>query len=156
MKIIKKITIGKSVEDVWEVLGNQFGEISKWSSLIRESKVYGDSKLAGINYSQRETNTTNGITKQEMTSFNPEQYSLSYKSISGTPPIIKEVRAHWSLSKKDANNTNLVLDFTADMKGLGFIIAPIAKIKLGKIGDELLDELKYYIENGSPHPRKTP
>ena len=93
MNIIKKITINKPVEEVWEVLGNQFGQISNWASLIRESKVYGDSKLNGINYSIRETNTLKGITKQELTSFEPEKYSLSYKSISGTPPMIKEVRA---------------------------------------------------------------
>ena len=46
------------------------------------------------------------------------------------------------------------MDFTADMKGLGFILAPIVKMKLGKIGDELLEELKYYLENGKQHPRK--
>lgn len=154
MKIIKKIAINKSIDEVWEVLGNQFGQISNWAALIKESKVYGEGQLNGLNYSKRETNTLNGITKQEMTSFNPANYSLSYKSISGTPPIIKEVRAVWRLTKKDSNTTDLVLDFTADMKGLGFILVPIVKIKLSKVGGELLDELKYYLENGKPHPRK--
>ena len=154
MNIIKKTTINKPVEEVWEVLGNQFGQISNWASLIKESKVYGDSKLSGVNYSIRETNTLKGITKQEITSFEPVKHSLSYKSISGTPPIIKEVRAHWSLKKNESNNTMLVMDFTADMKGLGFILVPIVKKKLSKIGDELLEELKYYLENEKPHPRK--
>ena len=155
MNIIKKITIDMPVEEVWEVLGNQFGQISNWASIIKESKVYGDSKLNGVNYSIRETNTLKGITKQELTSFEPEKHSLSYKSISGTPPIIKEVRAKWTLTMAGSNTTELVMDFTADMKGLGFILAPIVKKKLGKIGDELLEELKYYLENGKPHPRKT-
>ena len=154
MDIIKKITIDKPVEEVWEVLGNQFGEVSNWASIISESKVYGESKLNGVNYSIRETNTAKGITKQEITSFDPERHSLSYKSIAGTPPIIKEVRAHWRLANKDANTTNLVMDFTADMKGLGFILVPLVKKKLGKIGDNLLEELKYYVENGKQHPRK--
>ena len=26
--------------------------------------------------------------------------------------------------------------------------------KLGKVGDELLDDFKYYLEHGKPHPRK--
>ena len=127
MNIIKKTTINKPVEEVWEVLGNQFEQISNWASVIKESKVYGDSKLNGVNYSIRETNTLNGITKQELTSFDPEKYSLSYKSISGTPPIIEEVRAHWNLAKTNSNTTELVMDFTADMKGLGFILVPIVK-----------------------------
>ena len=45
MNIIKKTTINKPVEEVWEVLGNQFGEISNWASIIKESKVYGESKM---------------------------------------------------------------------------------------------------------------
>ena len=47
-------------EDGLKLERNQFGEISKWASIIRESKVYGDSKLEGLNYSRRETNTMPG------------------------------------------------------------------------------------------------
>ena len=155
MNIKKKITINKSIEDVWEVLGNQFGEISIWSSLISESKVYGDSKLAGLNFSKRETNTSQGITVQEMTSFNPEQYTLSYKALSGTPSFIKSTNAKWFLSKLNEGSTQLNINIDIQTKGiLGFILSPIVKIKLGKLGDDLVDDLKYFLENGNPHPRK--
>lgn len=156
MIIKKELAISKSIEEVWEVLGNQFGEISVWSSLIKESKVYGDSKLEGLNYSIRETNTTQGITKQEMTSFNKEQYSLSYKALSGTPFFIKSVNAKWSLSKLNDDNTQINMNVDVQTKGImAAILNPVAKMKLGKLGDELMDDLKYYLENGSPHPRKT-
>ena len=154
MRIIKELSVAKPIEEVWEVLGNQFGKIDNWASIISHSEVSGSSKIPGVDYSIRSTKTTSGDTQQELTGFNPDQHTISYKSISGTPPIIKQVHAHWSLTKKDANNTHLVLDFVAEMKGLGFILAPVAKIKLGKVGDVLLDDLKYYVENGQPHPRK--
>ena len=154
MRIIKELSIAKPIEEVWEILGNQFGEIDNWASIIIHSEVSGPAKLAGVNYSIRSTKTTQGDTQQELTGFDPEKHMISYKSISGTPPIIKQVSAHWVLEKRGENNTHLVLDFTAKMKGLGFIITPIAKIKLGKVGDILLDDFKYYVENGKPHPRK--
>ena len=154
MKIIKEITINKSVNEVWEVLGNQFDKIDKWASIISHSEVSGDSKFPGVDYSIRSTKTTQGDTQQELTSFNAEQHTLSYKSISGTPPIIKEVNAHWSLADGGKNNTNLVLDFSAEMKGLGHILVPIVKKKLGNLGDLILDDFKFYVENGKPHPRK--
>ncbi len=155
MILNRKTTINKSIMDVWEVLGNQFGEISNWSSLISESKVYGDSKLGGLTYSKRETNTTRGITVQEMTSFNPEQYSLSYKALSGTPFFIKSTNAEWVLSKLNEGSTQLNMSVDIQTKGiLGFILSPIVKIKLGKLGDELVDDFKYFLENGNPHPRK--
>ena len=153
--ISREVTINKSIEDVWEVLGNQFGAISNWASVISESKVYGASKLKGLTYSQRETNTTQGITVQEMTSFNPEQYSLSYKTVSGTPFFIKNMNAKWGLSKKNDGSTQLNMNIDIETKGiLGFILTPIVKVKLGKLGDELVDDLKYFMENGNPHPRK--
>lgn len=154
MRIIRELSIAKPVDEVWEVLGNQFGKIDNWASIISHSEVSGVSKLPGVDYSIRSTKTTQGDTQQELTGFNPEQHTISYKSISGTPAIIKQVSALWSLKADGEKSTHLLLDFNAEMKGLGFILAPIAKIKLGKVGDVLLDDFKYYVENGKPHPRK--
>ncbi len=154
MRIVKELSIAKPIEAVWEVLANQFGKIDNWASIVSHSEVSGPAKLPGVDYSIRSTITSQGKGQQELTGFDPANHSISYRSLSGTPAIIKQVSAHWSLKEKGANETHLALDFNAEMKGLGFIIAPLAKIKLGKVGDVLLDDLKYYVENGKPHPRK--
>lgn len=154
MKIQKELSIAKPIDEVWEVLGNQFGEIDKWASIISKSEVSGPAKIDGVDYSIRTTMTPNGETKQELTGFNAINHMISYKSISGTPAIIKEVKAKWTLKSSSDNSTHLTLDFNAEMKGIGHLIAPIAKIKLGKVGDELLEDFKFYVENGKPHPRK--
>ena len=154
MKIIKELSIANPVEEVWEVLGNQFGKIDNWASIVSHSEVSGPAKLPGVDYSIRSTKTPQGDGQQELTGFNPENHTIAYHSISGTPAIIKQVKAHWSLKENGANSTHLVLDFSAEMKGLGFLLAPVARIKLGKVGDVLLDDFKYYVENGKPHPRK--
>ena len=154
MRIVKELTIQKPVEEVWEVLGNQFGGIDKWASLVSHSEVSGPSKMAGVNYSVRSTQTPAGLGQQELTSFNPTKHSLAYKSLSGTPAIIKQVNAEWTLKEEGSNQTRLTLDFRAQMKGIGHVIVPIAKMKLGKVGDELLDDFKYYVENGKPSARK--
>ena len=154
MKIIKELSIQKPVEEVWEVLGNQFGAIDKWASVISESSVSGQPKFQGVNYSVRNTTAVTGKGQQELTGFDPQNHVISYKSLSGTPPIVKQIHAEWSLKEKGSNKTELVLDFQAQMKGIGHLLSPIAKKKLSKIGDELLDDFKYYVENGKPSPRK--
>ena len=155
MKIIKELSIEKSIEDVWEILGNQFGEIDKWASLIHKSEVSGKPSLPGVTYSIRSTETSQGPTKQELLEFDPNIYSLKYKAIAGTPFFIKDVSAKWSLSKTNTDSTQLILDFYFETAGfIGMILTPIAKLKLSKLGDELLDDFKYYVENGQPHPRK--
>jgi ribosome-associated toxin RatA of RatAB toxin-antitoxin module len=114
----------------------------------------GESKFPGISNSIRSTETTSGPTKQELTAFNPKEYSIAYKAIAGTPGFFKSVNAEWSLSKKDDNTTGLKLDFEVQFKGVGFLLSPIVKMKLGKVGDVLLDDFQFYVENGKPHPRK--
>jgi hypothetical protein len=155
MKIILEQVIAKPIADVWEVLGNQFGQIDKWSSLISHSEVSGEAKIPGASFSIRSTKTTQGPTQQKLTSFNPEKHTLSYKAISGTPFFIKSVNATWSLKKKDDNTTDLTLDFEYETQGImGLILRPIVKKKFSKLGAEIIDDFKHYVENGTPHPRK--
>ena len=154
MKIIKQLTINKPIEDVWDVLGNQFGEIDKWASLIHQSEMSGESTIPGMLHSIRSTETTGGPTKQELTVFNADEYTIAYKAIAGTPGFFKSVNAEWSLVEKDDNITGLTLDFEVQFKGLGILLSPVVKMKLGKVGDELLDDFKFYVENGKPHARK--
>jgi len=154
MKIIKKLTINKPIEQVWDVLGNQFGEIDKWASLISHSAMSGESNMSGISHSIRSTETTSGPTKQELTVFNPDKHTIAYKAIAGTPVFFKSVNAEWSLVKKGDSITGLTLDFEVKFKGLGILLTPVVKRKLGKVGDEILDDFKFYVENGTPHPRK--
>jgi hypothetical protein len=154
MKIIKELSINKPIADVWEVLGNQFGAIDQWASLISKSEVSGEPKFPGVSFTFRSTETEKGPTKQELTSWNPEQHALSYKAIAGTPGFFKSVTASWSLTLMDQSTTKLTLDFEVKFKGIAAILTPLVKMKLGKIGDTLLDDFKYYVENGKPHPRK--
>lgn len=154
MKIIKQLVIGKPIEEVWDVLGNQFGEIDRWASLIHKSEMSGEPTIPGLSHSIRSTETTGGPTKQQLTAFNPNKHTIAYKAIAGTPVFFKSVNAEWSLVKKDDNITGLTLDFEVQFKGLGFLLMPLVKIKLGKVGDELLDDFKFYVETGKPHNRK--
>jgi hypothetical protein len=67
---------------------------------------------------------------------------------------MKGVTAKWFLSKLNDNSIQLTRIAAIETKGImGIILAPVVKIKFGKLGDELMDDLKYCLGNGSPHPR---
>ena len=152
MKIIKELTVNSSVDAVWEVLGNQFGDVAKWASIISQSELSATPIVAGTT---RSTNTTNGPTKQRVTSFDPANHRLAYEAISGAPFFIKSIDAMWSLSAITEQSTKLVLDFSFETKGIaGVFLGPVAKIKLGKVGDALLDDFKVYVETGVVSDRK--
>ena len=155
MEIKREITIKSGVDNAWDVLGNQFGEMDKWATFVQKSEVSGYSELPGLSYSIRSLETANGPTKQRIISFNPENHSLSYEGIQGVPFFLNNPIAIWALTQVDDSNVKLELSFSAETKGIvGAILGPIVKMKFGKIGDELLDDFKQYVETGKPSSRK--
>jgi hypothetical protein len=134
---------------------NQFAEVHLWSTNFKDSKSGGNSKFAGLDYSERVTVTDRGETIQELDVFDSTTHALSYHITKGAPSIAKHASAVWSLNSDEANKTTVVLVFNLETKGvLGFLMTPLIKKGIGKSATEIAEELKYYVENGKPHPRK--
>jgi len=151
----EEVMIEKNIDEVWEVLGNQFTEVHVWSSNFKSSKAGGKPKLPGLDYLHRETMTEKGENFQELDKFDPVNYSLSYHISRGVPAIAKNGLGEWSLTKTKENQTRMNVHFILETKGLlGFIMSPIVSKKVGSASAEIAEELKYYMENGKPHPRK--
>ena len=150
-----EVEINRNIEDVWQVLGNEFGEIATWVSLAKSSEIGGSSKLAEVDYGYRLLKTDKGTAKHVLTSFDSSNHSLSYDVPEGTPAFVKTATASWSLTDLGENKTRMNVHFAIQLGGLlGFLLAPVAKKKLGTLSDNILEEFKYYMENGKPHPRK--
>ena len=151
----EEVVIQKNINDVWEVLGNQFTEPHLWAANFKTSKPGGSPKLAGLTYLHRATTTESGDNWQELDTFDPTTHSLSYHISKGVPPIAKSGIGSWKLTKVSASETRLNVDFTLVTKGLpGFIMSPIISKKVAKASAEIVEEFKYYVEKGKPHPRK--
>ena len=154
--IKRELTINKSIDNVWLVMGKQFGEVHLWSSNFKDSKPSGEKLYDGINYSQRITTTERGETIQVLDSFDSANYKLMYHISKGLPSIAKSAVGIWSLKSMQNQQTIVVLEFEMESKNiLGYLLAPMIKLKLGKSAEEIAEELKHYMENGTPHPRNT-
>ncbi|PCJ64873.1 MAG: hypothetical protein COA58_11405 [Bacteroidetes bacterium] len=147
--------IDKKIEDVWEIMGNQFAKVHVWCSNFKTSKPGGPSKFSGLNYSHRDTTTNRGQTIQELDKFDPDKYILSYHISKGIPPIAKTAIGNWSLKSLGENKTTVIIEFEVDPKNfIVSLLTPIIKKKLSTAAREIAEELKYYLENDKPHPRK--
>ncbi len=160
MKISKKVIIKKSAEDVWEVLGEDFVNISKWVSSVNHSvelkgKPTTEAPACGrvcdlgsgpkspridekiISFSRQQMNFTLEVTPQAETKM----------------PIVKSIS---KFSVKKLNNSGCEVSCTANvtLKPFAILLLPLLKMGFGKNFGELLEELQYYVENGTVHPRK--
>ena len=149
MKIKVELAINKSIQEVWEVMGNQYGYANIWSSNFKTSKPGGEAKFNGLEYSLRDTTTDRGNTIQELTAFDPEKYTLSYVITKGAPEIAEMAGAEWSLISKGENATMLSMDFIMEPK-MPLNEEMETKLKMGLTASvkELAEELKFYMENG--------
>jgi hypothetical protein len=156
MKIKVELTINKSIQEVWEVMGNKFGYADKWSSNFKTSKPGGEAKFNGLDYSLRDTVTDRGNTIQELTAFDPNKYTLSYVITKGAPEIAKMAGADWSLISESKNVAMLSMDFIMEPK-MPLNAEMETKLKMGLTASvkELAEELKFYLETGKPHPNNS-
>jgi hypothetical protein len=150
----RELTINKNREEVWEVVGEKFGEVHLWSSNFKDSKPGGDKQFEGIDYSFRATVTDRGETIQRLDAFDSENCRLAYHITKGMPGIAKRARGVWYLKSLKNNQTTVVLEFDLEVKNiLGYLLSPVVKLKIRKSAEEIAEELKYYMENGIAHPR---
>jgi hypothetical protein len=149
MNIKVALTIKKTIQEVWEVMGNQFGYADKWSSNFKTSKPGGEAKFNGLEYSLRDTTTERGNTIQELTAFDPVKYTLTYNITSGAPEIAKMAGAKWSLFTETKNSTMVSMEFIMEPK-MPLTEEMETKLKMGltKSVQELAEELKFYLETG--------
>jgi hypothetical protein len=155
MNVKAELIIEKSIGEVWEIMGNQFADIHKWSSNFKESKPGGLQKFEDINYSLRETITDRGITIQVLETFDPTNFILKYYITEGLPEIAKSAHSTWFLKQISVAKTLVVMDFELEPKApLNDVMASKIEMDLKSSTTVLAEELKYFMENGKPHPTK--
>jgi len=159
MKIEMKgdITVNASASKVWKILARDFGDIGQWASIIINSKAItdnegsGDGKLTGRVCSAQGF----GDTVEELTHFDEDAMRFTYKAIKGLPFFIKSAKNNWSVHSLSENETMVKSCAEIAMPFFpGIILAPIFKFMMGGKGKEMFEELKFYVEQGQPHPRK--
>jgi len=149
MNIKVELTIKNPIQEVWEVMGNQFGYADRWSSNFKTSKPGGEAKFNGLDYSLRDTTTDRGNTVQELTAFDPAEYTLTYNITNGAPEIAKMAGAKWSLFTESKNSTTVSMEFIMEPK-MPLTAEMETKLKMGltQSVQELAEELKFYLETG--------
>lgn len=154
MIIEKEIEISKSTENVWKVLGHDFAHPYKWASSVNHSEGHGK-QVATTACDERACKTVMGNIKEKLTEYSDNDFHLAYIVTEGMPSMVKIATNDWKLVKMSAEKTKLKIKMEFVFQGIfGFVMQPFMKMKLNKIGQEMVEDFGYYAENGKPHPRK--
>ncbi len=154
MNFTKQVSVNASADKVWDVLGRDFANIGVWSTAVSNSVA--NDELPSVNNSPvggRVCETSIGKISEEFTAYDDANKTFSFKGVFGSM-LFKSVTNTAELKSIDENTT--VVHITPDIKlsFFGTLMFPIIKMQLSKLTDQVLDDLKYYVENGKPSPKK--
>tara|TARA_B100000809_G_C15040390_1_gene495336 strand:- start:530 stop:1108 length:579 start_codon:yes stop_codon:yes gene_type:complete len=151
----QELIINANIDSTWQVMGTEFDEVDAWCSNFIESEASGNKKFNDIDYSSRVTVTTKGENTQALDEFDPVNHTLKYHITKGKPGIAKEASAVWSLANIGSKKTKVILEFKFLAKGwIGLFLSGKVRSEINGASLEIAEELKYYMENGTVHPRK--
>ena len=154
MKFSKQITVNAPAEKVWEVLGRDFANIGVWSTAVSNSVA--NDKLAIVNNSPvggRYCDTSFGKISEEFTAFDDDKKTFSFKGVFDSKMFTSVINTS-GLRTIDENTTEVSFGPNIQLSFIGTLMYPMIRMMLGKAVDVILEDLKYFVENGKPSPKK--
>jgi len=154
MQFSKTIIINAPAEKVWNVYGRDFANVGFWATAVSHSVA--NDQLPKVNNSPvggRLCQTIFGQISEEFTAYDDDKRSFSFKGVF-VSKMFKSVVNTSELTSVDENTTEVKITPNIQLTFIGMLMYPMIRMNLSKSLNEILDDLKYYVENGKPSPRK--
>lgn len=152
MDFKRSFTVRKPVDDVWEVLGNQFGQACAWASGLHHSEV---SARRGDRPTHRACTADFGDLKEEVLRFDPDEYVLAYRVLEGFPGFVDSGVNHWRLTGLPDGTTRVDMHLRIVTKGLvGAVMSPMMRMQMNGLTKQIVEDFTVYLETGRPSAKK--
>ena len=151
LHIDKEVSIDAPAEKVWEVLGDNYENVGRWATVIPESAPRNnqEGELQG-----RTCYTAYGDTKEMITNWDEQNMTYSYQA-DGLPAIFKSGGSTWAIRPVGGHRSHVTMKLRMEFAPLpGLLMGWLMKPRMDKDMDGLMDDLKHYVEKGTPHPKK--
>lgn len=156
IKMKKQITINAPARKTWSVLAHEFENIEQWASVITESSNIPEIPAPeGAHVGGRVCSGSFGDALEKFTYYDDQAMRFGYQGIGKLPSFMKHAENNWSVRSLESNQSVVESRAEIDIKLFpGLILLPIFEFQMWRIGNQLFEELKYYVEEDQPHPRK--
>lgn len=135
---------------VWGLLAEKFGDVGQWTSGLAGSHMTGEPGVGAV----RTCTMPNGDEIQEtLVIYSPEKMNFKYTATQGLPSWLKEASNNWAVHPINAQTCTVSAIATVVLPWWLVPVSPLAKLGLKIMGKRFLDEMEYYLANGSIHPR---
>lgn len=159
MTIAKAITIDASAADVWQVVAHDFHKADQWASSVNHSTSRESGPVpegCPLDSAGRACNTSIGPVREQIVHYDEAQRAFGYQAKADKMPFfVKNLVNNWSVTEQNTNQSRVDMKLQVDlMPVIGTIMSPMMKLQMSKLLGEAVEELKFFVEHGKPHPRK--
>ncbi len=153
MEVIRKLHVNAPANQLWTILAEEYDRVGEWTSEIVQSSSNPD-----LPEGEGRVCSTPGFgdVKETITKFDDQGREFSYAAeIATFPFFVKDVGNTWRVEAKGNNHSIVHMHMQARLLPVfAQLMGPVMKRQMSKSADILLEELKYFAENGRVHPRK--
>jgi len=151
MQLQKQVIIDAPASKVWSTIGENYASVGDWASIINES---GGRKSESGALEGRTCESTYGSVKEMITAYDEDSRLLSYQA-DGLPAMFKEGGNTWQVHALDARRSKVTMDLQMKLAPIpGFFMGWMIKSKMSKDTDQLMQDLKQFVETGKPTEAK--
>ena len=162
VKFTKTLKVKASADKVWEIFAHGFNDAYKWMASVPHSYAqtngeafdgaHSDGRVCELSANQ------NGIkVSEKFLAYDEENKTATVQIDFVNTPFFFPVKFNtldFSLREIGDHQSEMTWKFRSNIKPLGLLLWPLLRIGFGKFVGDIMEELQYYVENGSPHPRK--
>ncbi|MFT7613817.1 MAG: hypothetical protein ACI9J3_002797 [Parvicellaceae bacterium] len=162
VKFTKTTKVNASTDKVWEIFAHGFNDAHLWMASVPHSYAqtngesfdgaHSEGRVCELNPNQK------GIKASEkFLAYSEENKTATVQIDFVNTPFFFPVKFNtldFSLRETGADQSEMRWAFRSNVKPLGLIIWPLLRIGFGKFVGNIMEELQFYVENGTPHPRK--
>ncbi|MFT5432982.1 MAG: hypothetical protein ACI9OJ_003687 [Myxococcota bacterium] len=151
IEITTTTTIDAQASDVWQVFGEEFGEVSQWSENFTASSLdRAISKGAIRTVELKPGSGLSGTVTQEVTEFDRAARALTYEMRSGVPALFRTIANEWTLVEIAPGKTRMSGQATFRLAWWAWPMTPLLRGKMSVSLDGFVGQLKAHLER---HPR---
>ncbi|HEV8277293.1 MAG TPA: SRPBCC family protein [Streptosporangiaceae bacterium] len=158
-ELTRSVVIDAPPDAVWQVVAGRFDRIGEWATAIPASAACpGPRPVAGAPVPGRVCRTGVALVPavtETIVAFDDAARTLTYEATAGMPSFVTLARNRWQVTAEAGRRTRVSFAAELRVRGpLGWLARWWLLAQVGRTGRHLLDDLKHYVEHGTPSPRK--
>lgn len=148
-----------SVDDLWSVMVDGFGDVAQWASVISEATLFGKSDtsndgLLGVGRKCFIPGFGSEV-EERVVEVDRETGRFVYEVLAGLPPFASNGRSQWDFEDLGDGTSHVTSTITMDIAaGTPGMAIGLTKANFGQLMTISIDEFVHFANTGEPHPRE--